>query len=276
MPVRLVADSTCDLPADLVARYDIRVVPAILNLEGRSYRDGLDLSRAEFYARLPGLRALPSTAAPAAGEFEAAYRACGDADILSIHLASQLSALYNAARLAAESFGGRVTLIDSGQVSMGIGWQVLAAAEAVAAGKPLADVIAAAESTRRRVKLFALLDTIEFLRRGGRASAFAATLGDLLQIKPLLEVADGQVLPVARLRTRAKGLAALVERVESLGPLERLAVLHANTPADAQSLADRLAGRSAQPALVLEATTVIGTHAGPGALGIAAVKAVVE
>ncbi len=273
MPIRLVTDSTCDLPSDLVARHGILVVPAVLNVEGKSYRDGIDISRAEFYARLPGLKTLPSTAAPAAGEFEAAYRRCGDADILSIHLASQLSGLFNAARIAAEPFGARITLVDSGQVSVGIGWQVLAAAEAIAAGKLLAEVMATLESVRRRVKLFALLDTIEFLRRGGRASAFAATLGELLQIKPMLEVTEGKLIQLAKPRTRGKGVEKLVELVEALGPLERLAVMYANTPAEAQSLANRMASRALQPPLIVEATTVIGTHTGPGALGVAVVKA---
>ena len=273
MPIRLVTDSTCDLPADLVARYGILVVPTVLNVEGNSYRDGIDISRAEFYARLPGWKALPSTAAPAAGEFEAAYQQCGDADILSIHLASQFSGLFNAARIAAEPFGTRITLVDSGQVSMGLGWQVLAAVEAIAAGKLFAEVMAALESVRRRVKLFALLDTIEFLRRGGRASAFAATLGELLQIKPMLEVAEGKLIQLGKPRTRGKGVEKLVERVEALGPLERLAVMYANTPVEAQSLADRLAPCTAHSPLVVEATTVIGTHTGPGALGLAAVKA---
>jgi DegV family protein with EDD domain len=182
--------------------------------------------------------------------------------------------MFNTARLGAEASGARVTLVDSGNVSMALGWQVLAAAEAIASRKPLAEVVAAVESTRRRVKLFALLDTIEFLRRGGRASAFAATVGELLQIKPMLEVAEGSLIQLAKPRTHAKGVEKLVELVQALGPLERLAVMYATTPAEAKSLADRLAPLSPRPPLVVEATTVIGTHAGPGALGVAAVKAV--
>ncbi len=272
LPIRLVTDSTCDLPPEFIARYGILVVPAVLIVDGQPHRDGVDISRADFYARLPGLRTLPTTAAPAAGEFETAYRACGDADIVSIHLASQFSGLFNSARVAAEAFGGRVTLVDSGQVSMGLGWQVAAAAEAASAGRPLAEVVAAASAVRQRVRLFALLDTIEFLRRGGRASAFAATIGELLQIKPMLEVADGKIIPLTKPRTRGRGIEKLVELVEALGRLEHLAMMHAAAPAEARSLADRLAPRSAQPPLVVEATTVIGTHAGPGALGVAAVK----
>jgi DegV family protein with EDD domain len=273
MPIRIVTDSTCDLPPEFVLRYGILVVPAVLNMEGKSYRDGMDLSRADYYVRLPGLKTLPTTAAPAAGEFEAVFRECGDADIVCVTLASKLSGIYNAARLGAESSGARVTLIDSGNVSMALGWQALAAAEAAAAGKPLAEVVAAVHSARERVKLYALLDTIEFLRRGGRASAFTATVGELLQIKPLIEVADGGILSLAKPRTHGKGIEKLIELVQALGRLERVAVLYDTTPADAHALAERLASFAAHPPLIVEATTVIGTHAGPGALGVAVVKA---
>jgi DegV family protein with EDD domain len=271
--IRLVTDSTSDLPAELVERHGILVVPAVFVIDGQAHQDGIDIARADFYDRLPGLKELPKTAAPATGAFEAVYRQCGGAEIISFHVASQFSGLFNAARLAAEAFGRQVHLIDSGQVSMGLGWQVLAAAEAVAASKPIAAVLAAAETARRRVKLFAVLDTVEYLRRGGRASALAASLSALLQIKLMLEVAEGKLMPVARLRTHGRAIEKLVEMVEALGPLERLAVLHAHSLEAARQLAERLAARAMQPPLIVEVTTVIGTHAGPGALGVAAVTA---
>lgn len=270
--IRLVTDSTCDIPAELIARHNILVVPAIVSLGEQSYRDGIELSRTEFYERLPTLTALPHTAAPAIGEFQAAYAQCGDADILSIHMAAQLSGIYNGARLAAEPYGARVTLVDTGQLSMGLGWQVLAAAEAIAAGKTLAETLAAVETTRRRVKVYALLDTLEYLRRGGRASTLTATLSEIFQIKLMVELRESQVIQVAKVRTHRKGLNHLSEAVEALGPLERLAILHAHAPADAEVLAARLAPHSAQPPLIVEATSVIGTHVGPKALGVAAVQ----
>jgi DegV family protein with EDD domain len=271
--VRIVTDSNCDLPPLVAARHAILVVPALLNMGGRAYRDGLDISRREFYQRLPSLRPLPTTAAPSAGDFESAYRACGDAPVVAIHLASKLSALYNAARLGAEPFGGSVTVVDSGSLSMGQGWQVLAAAEAAAAGAGPAEVLAVVRSVQRRLRLLAALDTVEYLRRSGRASAVTALVGEVLQIKPLVEVRDGEVLALARVRTRHKARETLVAHIEALGPLERLAVLHVAAPDDAQVLADRLAPRAAQPPLVVEATAVIGTHVGPGTLGLAAVIA---
>jgi DegV family protein with EDD domain len=271
--VRVVTDSNCDLPSDLVARHAIVVVPSLLNMDGRAYRDGLDLSRSEFYRRLPGLRPLPTTAAPSSGDFENAYRACGDGPVLAITLASKLSAIYSAARLGAEPFGGQVTVVDSGSLSMGQGWQVLAAAEAAEAGAGPGEVLDRVRSVQRRLRLLAALDTVEYLRRSGRASAVTALVGEVLQIKPLVEVSDGEVRPLARVRTRQKARETLVAHVEALGPLERLAVLHVAAPADAQALADRLAPRAAQPPVVVEATAVIGTHVGPGTLGLAAVIA---
>ncbi len=273
MAVRVVTDSTADLPAGLVAQHQIIVVPATLTLRGTSYRDGIDLSRSEFYKQLPHLDPLPTTAAPSTGAFEEAFRQCGDDEVVCITLAGRLSAIYNAARLGAERFGSRVTLIDSGNVSMALGWQVLAAAEAAAARLPLAGILDKVRSVQRRVRLYAALDTVEYLRRGGRANRFSALLGELLQIKPLIEVRDGELLVLAKQRTRARVRDSLAALVEAMGQLERLAVLHADCLEGAQELAARLAPRCAEPPIILEATSVVGTHAGPGAVGAAALQA---
>lgn len=276
MPVRIVADSNCDLPAEAIAQHGIHVVPSLINFAGRSYRDGVDLSRRDYYERLPGLRPLPTTAAPSAGEFEAAFRAGGGQPVVCLVLAGRLSAIFNAARLAAEAVaadGIAVSLVDSGQVSMGFGWQVLAAAEAIAAGGTADEAAAAARGLQPRVRLFAVLDTVEYLRRGGRANAIAATLGELLQVKPLLEVRDGEVVVLARQRTRAKARADLIARTEALGRLERLAVMHADSEAGAAEVAARLGPLAQHPLVTGEITATIGTHAGPGTIGIAAVCA---
>ena len=271
LPVRVVTDSNGDLPAELVERYNIVVVRSLINMEGQSYRDGLDITRSEFYRRLPQLNPLPTTAAPSTADFETAYRSCGDAEIVAVHLGSTLSAIYTAARLGAEPLGDRVSVVDSQQASMGLGWQALAAAEAAAAGATREEVLRVVQSVQERVRLYAALDTIEYLRRGGRASLFSARLGDLLQIKPLLEVRAGQVNALARVRTRQKAREDIIARVEALGPLARLAVLYTSGPDEAAAMAQRLAPRVQQPPVLVEATAVIGTHVGPGALGLAAV-----
>jgi DegV family protein with EDD domain len=269
--IHIVTDSNADIPHDLAARLGIVVVPSLVIINEHAYRDGLELSRAEFYTKLPDMRPPPTTAAPSSGEFQEVYRACGPGPIVSLHLASAFSAICDVARLAGEGLAGQVTVVDTGSVSLGQGWPVIAAAEAAAAGMDLAGVLAAAQSAQSRVRLWAALDTVEYLRRSGRANALSALLGDLLQIKPLLEVRGGKVTPVARLRTRQKAREALAAQVEGLGPLERLAVLHTAAPADAHTLAAQLAHLVPIPPLVVEATAVIGTHVGPGALGLAAV-----
>jgi DegV family protein with EDD domain len=271
LPVRVVTDSNGDLPAELVERYQIVVVRSLINIDGKSYRDGLDITRSEFYQRLPQLNPLPTTAAPSTADFEAAYRACGEAEIVAVHLGSTFSAIITAARLGAEPLGDQVTIVDSQQASMGLGWQARAAAEAAEAGASREEVLQAVRSTQPRVRLYAALDTIEYLRRGGRASLMSARLGDLLQIKPILEVRDGQVSVPARVRTRQKAREDIAARVEALGPLARLAVLYTSSRDDAAAMAERLAPHVQQPPVLVEATAVIGTHVGPGAIGLAAV-----
>jgi DegV family protein with EDD domain len=274
--IKVVTDSTCDLPPDLVQRHDIRVIPMTITIEDHAYYDGVDITREEYYARLPQLKVLPTTAASSAGEFETVYRQCGDAEIVSLHIALGLSSIINVARLAAKASRQRVTLIDSHSVSMGLGWQVVAAAEAAEAGGTLADILAVVASVQKRVHFYALLDTLEYLRRGGRANAMVAAVSDFLQIKPLIQVADGQVSSLTRLRTHSRGMDELVKSVEQFAPLERLAVVHTNSLAEARRLAERVAHcllPTASPAVITDATVIVGTHAGPGAVGFAVVSA---
>jgi DegV family protein with EDD domain len=275
--IKIITDSTCDLPPDLARQHNISVIPMSLNIEGRSYRDGVDITRTEYYQRLPSLNPLPTTAASGAEDFEKAYRELGAVEIVSIHIAAKLSGVLNMARVGAEAAGGRITLVDSQQVSMGLGWQVLAAAETAAAGGSLQNILDAIAAVRKRIKFLALLDTLEYVRRGGRANDMVAAFSDFLQIKPLIEVAEGQINSVARPRTRARGMDKIVEVVESQAPLERLALLHANNPALAQTLAERvahcLAPQANMAAFITDVTAIVGTHAGPGAVGVALVRA---
>lgn len=272
--IAFVTETTADLPDDLCREFGIRVVPTYLVIDGRSYKDGTELSRTEFYKRLPATRPLPTTAAPAAGEFQEAYRSAfadGAEQIVSIHTSSKVSGIFNAARLGAAAAGGKITLIDSLQLSMGIGFQVLAAAEAHRRDKPLEEILQAVHEVRSRVRVFALLDTLEYLKHSGRVSSFRAGVGDILDIKPLIEVANGQVERLGQTRTRRKAVDALVDRVTGLGRLDRLAVMHTNVPEDAGALAARLSPLSASAPIIVEVTPVIGTHVGPGGLGVAVV-----
>jgi DegV family protein with EDD domain len=275
--VKVVTDSTADIPEELAAELEITIVPCNVHFGLETYRDGIELSKEEFYTKLKTSPILPTTSAPAAGLFEITYRelASETDQILSIHLASALSAIYNSAYLGAKAVSGvEITLIDSGQVSMGLGWLVISAAQAAQEGQPLAQIVALVEDTRPRVRVFAALDTLEYLRKGGRVGKTVAALGTLLNIKPLVEVRDSAVLPLERVRTRRRSIQRLIELVAELGPLEELAVLHTNALQEAQRLAEEISFlHPLERILIVEAGVIIGTHAGPNGLGVACVVA---
>ena len=276
MKIGLVTDSTSDLPADLVMQHNIEVVPAILIMGDKTYTDGEGISRQEFYRRLPDLPVPPTTASPSVGSFIERYERLfrGGIDrILSIHAPNALSGIFNAARLAAETFGEKVHVLDSGQVTLGLGFQVLMAAEAVARGAVLDDVLSLVASLRERVRVVALLDTLEYIRRSGRVSWVGARIGELLNLKLLIELRQGIVERLGVVRTRAQGIVHLIEILQSWGPLERLAVLHTNAEAAARQLLADIKPNLPIPPLVINVTTIIGTHIGPNGLGFAAVKA---
>jgi DegV family protein with EDD domain len=277
MTTRIITDSTCDLPPELIQRYGIQVIPIGLTLDHRAYQDGVDISTSEFYRQLPNLRRIPTTSAPSIGVFEAAYQRAAGHDIVALFLAGSFSGLCDHAQYVARTLrkvpGRQIAVIDSGQLSLGLGWQVLAAAEAAAAGQPLAGVLAAVRETQRRLRVYALLDTLDYVRHGGRVSAFTAALGSLLRIKVDVALVDGEVKPVYKMRTGHQAIGKLIELGQSLGPLERLAILHSHRLEEAQHLATRLAPCAAQPPLVVEVCGAVATHVGPNALGIAAVTA---
>jgi DegV family protein with EDD domain len=232
MKVGIVTDSTGDLPARIAESHGIEVVPSILILEGREYADGQGISREEFYARLPGYKTPPTTAAPSIGEFQSRYRklfAAGCDHILSIHAASQLTTILNTAQQAGEEYPDRVTCLDSGSLSLGLGFQALAAAEAAEDG--LQAALQAVESTRRRLHVSAALGTMDYLRRSGRVPAAITILGGMLQIKPLIELTEGEVRAVGAVRTNAQADECMLDFLLQGGKLERLAILHTGSRA---------------------------------------------
>ena len=273
--VKIVTDSTADIPEEWAAELEITIVSCNVHFGLETYRDEIELSKEEFYARLKTSPTLPTTSAPAVGLFEATYRKlASDTDqVLSIHVASSLSAIYNSACLGAEAISDvEIALIDSGQASMGLGWLVIAAARAAQAGQSLAQIVALVEDMMPRVRLFAALDTLEYLRKGGRVGKTVAVLGTLLNIKPLVEVRDSAVLPLERVRTRRRSVQRLIELTAELGPLEELAVLHSNASQEARRLAEEISSlHPLERILIVEAGVIIGTHAGPNGLGVACV-----
>jgi fatty acid kinase fatty acid binding subunit len=179
--------------------------------------------------------------------------------------------IHNAVVVAAKAFGKRVLVVDSGQVTMGLGFQVLAAAEAIIAGHTLEGIMSAIEQIRARIHLIAMLDTLEYVRRSGRVSWARYGLGTLLQIKSFVGVKDGAVIGLGKSSTRGKGIERLYEMLSELGPLERLAVLHTNAESDAMRMVEHFKTLVSPVPLIINVTSIIGTHVGPNGLGFVAV-----
>jgi DegV family protein with EDD domain len=277
MKLGFVTDSTCDLPPELVEQHNLQVVPCIVVLDGREHVDGSGLTRQELYARLPELKTAPTTAAPSIGEF--AERYCrllnqGCRHVLCIHAAGALTAIGAAAQQAAGDFHGRVTVVDSQSLTLGLGFQVLAAAEAAENG--LEAALEAVESTRRRVRIFAVLDTLVYARRSGRIPAALTIFNGLLHIKPMIELINGEVKAVGALRTTGKAndrMAAIFDSGESF---ERLAILHTGAEDRAREFLARIrrenGSRLPRDIPVVNVTPIIGAHVGPNGLGVVTVR----
>jgi DegV family protein with EDD domain len=275
--IRFVTDSTCDIPAELVAQWKIGVVPCFVNYGDNSYADdGRELNRDTFYQQLPSIRPHPTTAAPPPGLAEQIIRETAqDADHLIVITApAKLSAIYNTMRLGIESLGlqDRATLIDSGSVTIGLGWQVLMGAQVAAETGDLQRVLDVIERIRPHVRVYAGLSTMEYLRRSGRVNWAKAGVGALLQIKPVIGVLDGEVPQVALVRTFARAVDKLIELARAEAPLSKLALLYTHNPAGARDLKNRLADVAPQDTLIASVTPVIGVHIGPESLGIVCVS----
>ena len=277
MNLGIVTDSTCDLPQALVEQHELEVVPAILIIEGKEHADGIGISRKEFYQQLPDFKTHPTTAAPSIGEFATRYQKLlesGCDHVISIHAAGTLTSMVNIAQQAAKEFPNRVTVIDSLSLSLGLGFQVLAVAGSAEDG--LEAALNAIESTRKRLHLFAALDTIEYVRRSGRVPNTIALLGSLLSIKPIVELANGEVKAIRAVRTTKQANARMLSFMRTSGSLERLAILHTGAEACAREFLNQIMNEMSQSLprdiLMVNVTTVIGTHVGPNGLGFAAVK----
>lgn len=269
--VQVITDSTADVPPDLVKRLGITVIPCLVRFGERFYRNGVDLTRDAFYALLQ--RSPVATSQPSVGVFEETYRQAAEQgrQIISIHAAGKLSGIYNAACSAARNLPhGVIEVIDSRSVSLGAGMLAVAAAEAAQRGEPLSAIAARIREMAGRVRMLAVLDTLEYVRRGGRVSWALALIGSLLSVKPLVMLKEGRVDLLERPRTFSAALRRLVERVRGLGPLEQLWVLHTQAPESAQRLADMLADIFPRERMrLVEAGVTVAAHAGPGAVGVA-------
>jgi DegV family protein with EDD domain len=277
MTLRIVTDTTCDLPESVVEKFGITVIPLYINVGEQSFLDGKDLSRDEFYSRLPTLDPYPKTAAPGPDTFRQVYEQLareGATAILSMHVASSLSGTFNSARLGAEQVTSiPVTVFDSQQLSLGLGLQVLAAANEAAKGCTVSEIVSMLEDMVPRVHVFAVLDTLEYLRRSGRVNLAQAGMGTLLRIKPIIKLYCGE-LSTERVRTSKRAMQRLVDLMESVAPLEQVAMLHSQSPEKAEEL--RIQAGALIPnkdVMVASITPIIGVHVGPGAVGVACIAA---
>jgi DegV family protein with EDD domain len=271
--VAIVTDSTADLTPEMVEELGVTIVPLQVIFGNEAYREGVEITTEEFYERLVKSRPLPTTSAPSVGDFQEVYeRLLKEADsIVSIHIGTKLSATVQAAQTARQSLAKpeRVEIVDSQATSLAMGFAIMEAAEAARAGAKLAEVKAAAESAVQRIHVLFMLDTLEYLRRGGRIGRARAYLGALLSVKPILALREGEIYPEERVRTRARGLERIIQSAIRHQRVKRAAVGHSTTPDEAESIRERLA--MAFPNVKVDLIRfgpVIGTHAGPGIVGV--------
>ena len=277
MSIRIVTDSTADLPTEVVEANRITVVPLTVLFGDEALRDGVDITSEQFFERLVRARELPTTSQPSAGAFREAYErlvADGATEILSIHVSGKLSGTLESARQGAEGIEDvRIVHVDSQVTTLALGMAVVAAAEAVEDGATLDEARARVEEQLRRTHTFFLVDTLEYLYRGGRIGRAAQIAGTMLQVKPLLALQDGEVKPVARVRTRPKAIEEMLRRVAALLPAELMMAAHATTTDDLELVAGRMRALAPHARLLTgRVGPVVGVHAGPGLLAVAVVS----
>jgi DegV family protein with EDD domain len=277
MNIRIVTDSACDLPAEIVKEQDITIIPLYINIGEESYLDGVNLTRKEFYKRLPNSKSAPKTATPSVDSFLQAYERLADKGaqaILSIHLSEALSATINSARTAATQFTRiPVTVIDSTQLSLGEGFIVEKAAQLAKLGKTVDEIIEDLKGLMKHTYVFASLKTLEYLRRGGRMNSAIAHFGEFLQIKPLLHMNMGKP-SASRTRTNKRARQRLLDWLAEYAPYEKLAIVHAGIQEEAEALREQI--RSFFPESgsvpIVQITPVLGAHLGIGAIGFACIS----
>ncbi|MFH1484455.1 MAG: DegV family protein [Chloroflexota bacterium] len=277
MAVKVVTDSTCDLPAETAEALGITVVPLTVQFGSTSYRDGLDLGPDEFFLKLAHASTLPTTSQPSGGDFAATYEALAQEtdEILSIHISAKLSGTHSSALVGRQAVTAncRIEIIDSLQASMGLGLIVMAAARAARSGQTLDQVMEAVRGLIPRTFLFGVVDSLEYLHKGGRIGKASVLLSSLLQIKPLIACRDGETYPLGRERTRPRALERMRKLVEEHSPINEMAILHSTTPAEAEALAERFSGILPRDQIIFARFgPVLGTYLGPGAIGVAFVE----
>ena len=269
--VRIVTDSTADLTEEQQQAAGITVVPLNVHFGDQVFRDHVDLTADEFFRRLKASPQLPRTSQPSVGVFEEAFRKLreGGDEIVSVHLSSKVSGTYNSALMAAQSVDqDRIEVVDSLSTSMALGFMALEGAKLARAGKDRKVIAERLRALVPKARVICVVDTLTYLERGGRIGKARALLGSLLNVKPILQLKDGEVVPLGRARGRPQGLSRLVELLGRDGHVSQLAIMHGAALADAEQLRERVAASyPGLDILLTEIGAVLGTHTGPGVIG---------
>lgn len=274
MAIRIVTDSTSDMPTALAQANDITVVPCYIVIGGETYKDGVEISADRFYSRLPGLAQLPSTAQPSPGDFQEVYRRLLDQghQIVSVHVSSKLSGTLNSATQAKAALGDSsdIEIVDSQSASAPLALAVLDAADMARQGSDFREVARSVRQSVLRHHGFVMVDTLEFLQKGGRIGKAQAFIGGMLKVKPILTVRDGEVYPVERPRSQEKAKNRLVELAKDLAPIRRVNISYSTDRVQALGIRAQLADL-VPPENLVESRfgPVLGAYVGPDALGVA-------
>ena len=275
--IKIVTDSTAYLPEATVRQHDIRVVPLYVHFGEKAFREGVELSNQEFYTRLKEAPELPTTSQPSAGEFHQVFKELLDAghEIVTLTISSKLSGTWNSAMAAKEMLPeANITVIDSLSTSVGLHLMVETAVEAASAGATRQEIVEKVEAIKQRLQIFFVVDTLEYLAKGGRIGNAKAFLGTLLKVKPILVLQDGAIEPLEQVRSKRKAQARMLdlvgEYVDNRGPQARTAVTNALVPDEAEALKKEIVERlGCREPVMGELGPVIGTHTGPGVVGVA-------
>jgi fatty acid kinase fatty acid binding subunit len=275
--IKIVTDSTAYLPEATVRQHDIRIVPLCVHFGEEAFKEGVELSNEEFYARLKEAPALPTTSQPSAGEFHEVFKELIEAghEIVTLTISSKLSGTWNSAMAAKAMLpDGRLYVIDSLSTSIGLQLMVEAAIEATAAGKSCQEIVELIEEIKQEMYILFVVDTLEYLAKGGRIGNAKAFLGTLLKVKPILILQDGAIEPLEQVRSKHKALARMLDLIEEhvgdKGPKAKIAITNALVEEEARALGQEIQVRlgCADPS-VANLGPVIGTHTGPGVIGVA-------
>lgn len=274
MTVKIVTDSTVDLPPELTEELGITVVPVYVRFGEEVYRDGVDIGQEEFYQRLIESPVHPSTSQPTPVDFADVYRRLsGETDeIVSIHVSAKVSGTYNAALQGRElaAVGCHIEVLDSLSVSMGLGLITMAAARLVGAGRSLSEIMEEVRQAIPRVHILGVFDTLKYLLKGGRIGKARALVGTVLNVKPLITMRDGEISPLGMARTRAKGVERLFDTVKNVQSIQELAIVHSTTPDEAASFKERIASIFDRKQIhIARLGPALGVHGGPGVLLLA-------